>query len=98
MAHDAMTQCCTYLGMRNYSPHTIENDGRDLRLVFTPLDKAPSAVSWRDIARFLQPQRQAHLASATMNRRLNALKHFFEYLVMEEHSLASNPVKPSHFL
>jgi site-specific recombinase XerD len=98
MAHDAMTQFCAYLRLRNYSPHTIENYGRDLRLFFAPLDKAPSAVSWRDIERFIQQQRQAHLAAATINRRLNALKHFFEYLVMEEHSLASNPVKPSHFL
>jgi site-specific recombinase XerD len=98
MAHDAITPFCAYLGMRNYAPHTIENYGRDLRLFFAPLDKAPRAVSWRDIERFIQQQRQAHLAPATINRRLNALKHFFEYLVMEDHSLARNPVKPSHFL
>ena len=76
MAHNAITQFCAYLAMRNYSPHTIENYGRDLRLFFAPLDKAPRAVSWRDIERFIQQQRQAHLAPATMNRRLNALKHF----------------------
>jgi integrase/recombinase XerD len=94
----AITQFGAYLRRRNYSPHTIENYGRDLRLFFAPLAKAPSAVSWRDIEGFIQQQRQAHLAVATINRRLNALKHFFEYLVMEDHSLASNPVKPSHFL
>jgi site-specific recombinase XerD len=98
MSRVAIEQFCTYLGMRNYSPHTIENYGRDLRLFFAPLDTAPSRVSWRDIERFIQQQRQAQLAAATINRRLNALKHFFEYLVMEDHSLASNPVKPSHFL
>jgi site-specific recombinase XerD len=84
--------------MRNYAPHTIENYGRALRLFFAPLDKAPRAVSWRDIERFIQQQRQAHLAPATIHRRLNALKHFFASLVMEEPSLASNPVKPSHCL
>jgi integrase/recombinase XerD len=94
----AITQFGAYLRRRNYSPHTIENYGRDLRLFFAPLAKAPGAVSWRDIEGFIQQQRQAHLAVATINRRLNALKHFFEYLVMEDHSLASNPVKPSHFL
>ena len=98
MARVAITQFCAYLQRRNYSPHTIENYGRDLRLFFAPLDKAPRAVSWRDIEGFIQQQRQAHLAAATINRRLNALKHFFEYLVMEDQSCASNPVKPSHFL
>src|SRR5713101_3491379 len=94
----AITHFCGYLHARNYSSHTIENYGRDLRLFFAPLDKAPEAVSWRDIEAFIQQQRQAQLAATTINRRLNALKHFFEYLVMEEQSLASNPVKPSHFL
>jgi len=98
MAHDAINQFCAYLHRRNYSPHTVENYGRDLRRFFAPLDKVPSAVSWRDIEVFIQQQRQSQLAAATINRRLNALKHFFEYLVMEDQTCASNPVKPSHFL
>lgn len=66
----AINQFCAYLHMRNYSPHTIENYGRDLRLFFAPLAKAPSAVSWRDIEVFIQQQRQAHLAVATINPKL----------------------------
>jgi site-specific recombinase XerD len=98
MEPTAVTHFCGYLHARNYAPHTVENYGRDLRLFFAPLDKAPSAVSWRDIEAFIQQQRQAQLAATTINRRLNALKHFFEYLVMEEQTLAINPVKPTHFL
>jgi integrase/recombinase XerD len=89
---------CSYLHTRNYSPYTIEHYGRDLRLFFAPLHKTLRAVSWRDIEHFLQQQHQAQLAATTINRRLHALKHFFDYLVMERQTLATNPVKPSHLL
>jgi site-specific recombinase XerD len=94
----AITDFCTYLQTRHYSPHTVDNYGRDLRLFFRACEKAPSAVAWRDIEAFIAHQHQAQLAATTINRRLNALKHFFDYLVMERQTLAHNPVKPSYFL
>jgi site-specific recombinase XerC len=98
MAPLAVKRFCASLHTRNSAPHTIEHDGRELRLFFPPLQKALRAVSWRDIAPFMQQQPQAQLAAPTLNRRLHALKHFFDSLVMERQTLVTNPVKPSHLL
>jgi site-specific recombinase XerD len=98
MGHVAIEQFCAYLRRRNYSPHTVENYGRDLRVFFAPLAKEPRAVLWRDIEAFIDRQRQGPLTATTINRRLHALKHFFDYLVTERQTLPINPVKPTHFL
>ena len=91
-------QFCERLQTRNYSNHTVENYGRDLRLFFADVDKSPREVSWRDVDHFVQQQSRAGLAATTINRRLNAIKHFFDYLVIDRQDLKINPVKPSHFL
>jgi site-specific recombinase XerD len=98
MAPDAIAHFCAYLHRRNYSPHTVDNYGRDLRLFFALVDKDPCAVSGRDVAQFIEHQRQRQRTAATINRRLNALQHFFTYLATERQILGINPVKPSHFL
>ena len=56
------------------------------------------AVSGRDVARFIEQQRQGQRTATTINRRLHALQHFFVYLATERQTLGINPVKPSHFL
>lgn len=94
----AIAQFCAYLCRRNYSPHTVDNYGRDLRLFFALVDKDPCIVSGRDVAQFIEQQRQVQRTATTINRRLNALQHFFEYLATDRQTLGINPVKPSHFL
>jgi site-specific recombinase XerD len=98
MVPDAIAQFCAYLHRRNYSPHTVDNYGRDLRLFFALVAKDPCAVSGRDVARFIEQQRQGQRTATTINRRLHALQHFFAYLATERQTLGINPVKPSHFL
>lgn len=94
----AITQFCAYLHTRHYSPHTVDHYGRDLRLFFALVDKDPETVSGRDITYFVEQQRQVQRAATTINRRLNALHHFFDYLATQRQTLGINPVKPSHFL
>jgi site-specific recombinase XerD len=86
-----------HLRMRNYSPHTLDNYSRDLNLFFTGLDIPLASTSFREVERFIENQYQQGLAPSSMNRRLNALKHFFDFLI-EQHTVLINPVKPSHFL
>ena len=98
MAPDAITHFCAYLQRRNYAPHTVDNYGRDLRLFFALVAKDPCTVSGRDVAQFIEHQRQRQRTAPTINRRLHALQHFFTYLATERQSLGINPVTPSHFL
>lgn len=87
---------CQYLRVRNYSPHTVESYAIDLRLFFARVEKRPGKVTWRDVDGFIAGQHEQGLAAATINRRLNALKHFFDFLAGESDSAPINPVKPSH--
>ena len=89
---------CEHLRVRNYSQHTVENYHLDLHLFFTSTAKAPDQVSWRDVDRFISQQHQQGLQATTINRRLYAIKHFFDFLVVEQETLSAHPVKPSHYL
>ena len=89
---------CQYLRVRNYSAHTVDNYAIDLRLFFEGADKLPKKVTWRDVDRFVEQQYAKGLAATTINRRLNALKSFFDFLGAESNSAPVNPVKPSHHL
>jgi integrase/recombinase XerC len=97
MADDAITLFWAYLQRRNYSPHTVDNYGRDRRLFFAQVAQDPCTVSGRDVTHFSESQRAAHRPATTINRRLNAGQHFFEYLATDRQTLGSRPVKPSHF-
>jgi hypothetical protein len=87
-----------YLRRRNYSPHTVCNYGLDLRLFFADIPKVPGQVTWRDVDRFVARQHEQGLAATTINRRLNALRSFYEFLLQEQEGEVLSPVKPSHFL
>lgn len=92
----ALERFDAYLKRRQYANHTRENYHLDLTLFFADHDRLPATVTHHDIEHFIERHQQHGLASTTLNRRLYALKHFFDFL-LEERLVFGNPVKASQF-
>jgi site-specific recombinase XerD len=86
-----------YLERRQFSGHTVASYTLDLRVFFGAVAVPLAQVSFREVDQFVERQHQHGRAWATINRRLNALKHFFDFC-LEQQLVAGNPVKPSHFV
>jgi site-specific recombinase XerD len=93
----AMQRFREYLQRRNYAAHTVDSYLLDLSLFFQDIDSPLPKISFHDVDRFIDQQHAQGLTPATINRRLYALKHFFDVLV-EQQVISLNPVKPSHML
>jgi len=93
----AMDRFRLYLERRQFSAHTIASYTCDLHLFFTEVAVPLAQVSFRDVDQFVEHQQHHGRAWATINRRLNALKHFFDYC-LDQQLVGGNPVKPSHFV
>jgi site-specific recombinase XerD len=93
-----ITSFAEHLRARHYSPHTVLNYELDLRLFFGAAGKEPDEVTWRDVDRFIVQQHERGLAATTINRRLNAVRSFYEFLMPERDGDLITPIKPSHFL
>ena len=85
-----------YLKRRNYAANTIDSYTLDLRLFFVDKDKPPATITHRDVELFVTQQHDQGRSPTTLNRRLYALKHFFDFL-LEHQQVFGNPVKPSYF-
>jgi site-specific recombinase XerD len=93
----AIQQFRAYWQRRHYSPHTLDSYTLDLQVFFAASDHPLERISFREVDRFIDAQHQQGLAPATINRRLSALKHVFDFL--NDHQLVgATPVKPSHVL
>jgi site-specific recombinase XerD len=86
-----------YLERRQFSAHTVVSYTLDLHLFFADVTVPLAQVSFREVDQFVERQHQHGRAWATINRRLNALKHFFDFC-LDQQWVAGNPVKPSHFV
>ena len=72
-----------YIKSRYPNSTTARHYGHDLRLFSRLVGKPPRAVTRKDVGRFVEDQLARGLAATTVNRRLAALRQFFEYLVYE---------------
>jgi site-specific recombinase XerD len=93
----ALDRFRAYLERRQFSAHTIASYTLDLRLFFTEVAVPLAQVSFREVDQFVAHQHQHSRSWATINRRLNALKHFFDFC-LDQQLVGGNPVKPSHFV
>lgn len=92
----SIKQFQAYLERRHYASHTVVNYGIDLQLFFAQHERPPATITHQDVEHFVELQYVQNLAPTTINRRLYALKHFFDFL-LEARQVLGNPVKPSHF-
>jgi site-specific recombinase XerD len=83
------------LERRQFSAHTVASYTIDLRLFFAEIAVPLAQVSYREVDQFVERQHQHGRAWATINRRLNALKHFFDFC-LDQQVVGGHPVKPSH--
>jgi site-specific recombinase XerD len=69
-----------YLERRRFSAHTVASYTIDVRLFFTEVTVPLAQVSFREVDQFAETQHHRGRSWATINRRLNALKHFLVVL------------------
>jgi site-specific recombinase XerD len=93
----AIDQFQAYLIRRQFSPHTVASYTIDVRLFFAEIAVPLARVSFHEVDQCVERQHHHGRAWATINRRLNALKHFFTFC-LDQQLVRGNPVKPSHFV
>ena len=87
--------------LRRKAPHssTHIHYASDLELFFGWADKAIPEVSLRDVDAFIEHCQENGHAIATINRRLAALRSFYQFLAMMQENAPVNPVRPRrHFI
>lgn len=94
--HTSIKQFRAYLERRHYASHTVVNYCLDLEVFFADNPRTPGTTTHQDVEHFVERQYAHNLAPTTVNRRLYAVKHFFDFL-LEKRQVLGNPVKPSHF-
>jgi site-specific recombinase XerC len=87
--------------LRRKNPHstTAGHYTNDLHLFFAWTTKPPGAISVQDVDAFIEHCHARGHAVTTLNRRLAALRTFYEFLAFDQDDAPPNPVLPRrHYL
>ncbi len=86
--------------LRRKRPHatTLRHYAHDLKLFFEWVKKTPAEVNVLDVDAFIEHCQQRQLATATINRRLAALRSLYRYLALEGSDIANPVVNERHFI
>lgn len=82
-------------------PHTSTHRHytSDLRLFFAWVDKPPTAITIRDVDAYIVHCQEQGQTIATINRRLTALRSFYQFFENEAENPPTNPViSQRHFV
>lgn len=81
----------SYLESKNLAPSSITHYVRELALFLAWIDKEEIQISKPDILKYLEHlKNKRHIANISRSRILNALNHYFTFLLKQE-ATASNP-------
>lgn len=93
-AKESLEKFGQYLQRRFPGRRTVKDYLSDLRQFLASNRKALDKVDMHDIDAFVDQQRQQGLKTSTINRRVAALKTFFDFLAEENDDLSwANPVR-----
>jgi site-specific recombinase XerD len=98
MSQPLLTSFRRYLQRRNFSGYTVRNYVRAIAEFRQAVDHALPAVTWAEVARFVERLQAEGLAAKTINCKLSAVRQFYEYVRNDHLPDLKNPVRKRDFL
>ncbi len=83
-----------WLRRKNPTASTAHHYASDLKRFFNWAKAPPDKITIRQVDAFIDDCQQAGFAVATINRRLTALRSFYDFLALESDEAPPNPVIP----
>lgn len=82
--------------VRGHSKNTVGAYRSDLKRFFAVISSQPEKITKADIQRFIVLEKTGGMAARTINRRLDCLSTFFDYLINEMELDLKSPIRPEY--